>query len=58
VDKKSNEITALPPVLKELAHRGVVFASHANIASLIFDFKEFQITHWQYFIYMDTNKID
>ena len=26
VDKKSNEITALPPVLKALAHRGVVFA--------------------------------
>jgi DDE_Tnp_1-associated len=29
VDKKSNEITALPPVLKELAHRGVVFAFDA-----------------------------
>ena len=26
VDKKSNEITALPPVLKALAYRGVVFA--------------------------------
>ena len=29
VDKKSNEITALPVVLKELAHRGVVFAFDA-----------------------------
>ena len=29
VDKKSNEITALPPVLKTLAHRGVVFAFDA-----------------------------
>jgi hypothetical protein len=29
VDKKSNEITALLPVLKELAHRGVVFAFDA-----------------------------
>ena len=29
VDKKSNEITDLPPVLKELAHRGVVFAFDA-----------------------------
>lgn len=29
VDKKSNEITALPPVLKELANRGVVFAFDA-----------------------------
>jgi len=29
VDKKSNEITALPPVLKALAHRGVVFAFDA-----------------------------
>lgn len=29
VDKKSNEITALPPVLTELAHRGVVFAFDA-----------------------------
>jgi hypothetical protein len=29
VDKKSNEITALPAVLKELAHRGVVFAFDA-----------------------------
>jgi DDE_Tnp_1-associated len=29
VDKKSNEITALPPVLKELAHRGVVLAFDA-----------------------------
>jgi hypothetical protein len=29
VDKKSNEITALPPVLKELAHRGVVIAFDA-----------------------------
>ncbi len=29
VDKKSNEITALPPVLKVLAHRGVVFAFDA-----------------------------
>ena len=29
VDKKSNEITALPPMLKELAHRGVVFAFDA-----------------------------
>jgi DDE_Tnp_1-associated len=29
VDKKSNEITALPPVLKALAQRGVVFAFDA-----------------------------
>lgn len=29
VDKKSNEITALPPVLKALAHQGVVFAFDA-----------------------------
>ena len=29
VDKKSNEITALPSVLKTLAHRGVVFAFDA-----------------------------
>jgi hypothetical protein len=29
VDKKRNEITALPPVLKALAHRGVVFAFDA-----------------------------
>lgn len=29
VDKKSNEITALPPVLKGLAQRGVVFAFDA-----------------------------
>ena len=29
VDKKSNEITALPPVLKALARRGVVFAFDA-----------------------------
>ena len=29
VDKKSNEITALPPALKALAHRGVVFAFDA-----------------------------
>ena len=29
VDKKRNEITALPPVLKTLAHRGVVFAFDA-----------------------------
>lgn len=29
VDKKSNEMTALPPVLKALAHRGVVFAFDA-----------------------------
>jgi predicted transposase YbfD/YdcC len=29
VDKKSNEITALPPVLKQLAHQGVVFAFDA-----------------------------
>lgn len=29
VDKKSNEITALPPVLKELAQQGVVFAFDA-----------------------------
>ncbi len=29
VDNKSNEITALPPVLKELAQRGVVFAFDA-----------------------------
>ena len=29
VDKKSNEITALPPVLKTLAYRGVVFAFDA-----------------------------
>ena len=29
VDKKSNEITALPPVLKTLARRGVVFAFDA-----------------------------
>ncbi len=29
VDQKSNEINALPPVLKELAHRGVVFAFDA-----------------------------
>ena len=29
VDKKSNEITALPPVLKTLAERGVVFAFDA-----------------------------
>jgi len=29
VDKKSNEITALPPVLKALAHRGVGFAFDA-----------------------------
>jgi hypothetical protein len=29
VHNKSNEITALPPVLKELAHRGVVFAFDA-----------------------------
>jgi DDE_Tnp_1-associated len=29
VDKKSNEITALPPILKELARRGVVFAFDA-----------------------------
>ena len=29
MDKKSNEITVLPPVLKELAHRGVVFAFDA-----------------------------
>jgi hypothetical protein len=29
VERKSNEITALPPVLKELAHRGVVFAFDA-----------------------------
>ena len=29
VDSKSNEIKALPPVLKALAHRGVVFAFDA-----------------------------
>jgi hypothetical protein len=29
VDNKSNEITALPPVLRELAHQGVVFAFDA-----------------------------
>jgi len=29
VDKKSNEITALPPVLKELAHRDVAIAFDA-----------------------------
>ena len=29
VNKKSNEITALPPVLKAMAHRGVVFAFDA-----------------------------
>ena len=29
VDKKSNEIKALPPVLKALAHQGVVFAFDA-----------------------------
>ena len=29
VDKKSNEITALPPVLKALAHRGVSIAFDA-----------------------------
>gem|GEM_PF-2851275 len=26
IDKKGNEITALPPVLKTLAHRGMVLA--------------------------------
>lgn len=29
VDQKSNEITALPPILKALAHQGVVFAFDA-----------------------------
>ena len=59
VDKKSNEITALPPVLKTLARRGMVFAFDAlNTPGLFHSEKELEYIQTLFNLTLSLSHID